>query len=224
MRSVEKFHTPSEFFPSAGELIRPLKEVCTVFLKRLRRTDDPPDEAALLRQYRQTGDLAVLGRVYEPYLELVYAIGYQHLRDDDEAKDATMQVFEKLVTELRRHEVTNFRSWLHSVARNECLMLLRRRRTAPETDADFDEDRVESAAVAHPVDEEFSLENHLTHLDGCLETLAESQRMTVRLVFYEEKSYREISDLTGFGPNEVKSFLQNGKRNLKKCLEVRGKM
>jgi RNA polymerase sigma-70 factor (ECF subfamily) len=194
-----------------------------LFLKRFRRTNPPTDEAALLRQYRQTGDLAVLGRVYEPYLELVFAVCYQHLRDEDEAKDTTMQVFEKLVTELRRHEVTNFRSWLHSVARNECLMLLRRRRTAPETRDDFDEDRVESAALAHPGNEEFSLENHLAHLDGCLETLVESQRTTVRLFFYEEKSYREISDLTGFGLNDVKSFLQNGKRNLKKCLEVRSK-
>ena len=190
-----------------------------MFLKRFRRPAAPTDEAALLRQYRQTGDLAVLGRVYEPYLELVFAVCYQHLRDEDEAKDATMQVFEKLVTELRRHEVTNFRSWLHSVARNECLMLLRRRRTALEMRDDFDEDRVESAAEAHPVDEEFSLETHLDHLDGCLETLSADQRRTVTLFFYEEKSYREISALTGFGPNEVKSFLQNGKRNLKKCLE-----
>jgi RNA polymerase sigma-70 factor (ECF subfamily) len=190
-----------------------------LFLKLFRRPDHPPDEAALLRQYRQTGDLAVLGRVYEPYLELVFAVCYQHLRDEDEAKDATMQVFEKLVTELRRHEVSNFRSWLHSVARNECLMLLRRRRTAPETTDVFDEDRMESAAGTHPTDEDFSLENHLAHLDGCLDTLAETQRTAVRLFFYEEKSYREISDLTGFGLNDVKSFLQNGKRNLKKCLE-----
>jgi len=190
-----------------------------LFLKLFRRTDDPPDEAALLRQYRQTGDLAALGRVYEPYLERVFAVCYQHLRDEDEAKDATMQVFEKLVVELRRHEVGNFRSWLHSVARNECMMILRRRRTAPETGEDFDADRVESVAVAHPMDEDFPLENHLAHLDGCLETLAETQRSAVRLFFFEQKSYREISDLTGFGPNDVKSFLQNGKRNLKKCLE-----
>lgn len=190
-----------------------------LFLKRLRRSDAPPDEAALLRQYRQTGDLAVLGQVYEPYLELVFAVCYQHLRDEDEAKDATMQVFEKLVTELRRHEVTNFRSWLYSVARNECLMLLRRRRTAPDEAHDFDEDRVESAAEAHPLDEDFSLERHLDRLDGCLETLSADQRRAVTLFFYEEKSYREISDLTGFGLNDVKSFLQNGKRNLRKCLE-----
>lgn len=195
------------------------KTFALLFLKFSRRPDAPTDEAALLRQYRQTGDLAVLGRVYEPYLELVFAVCYQHLRDEDEAKDATMQVFEKLVVELRRHEVTNFRSWLHSLARNECLMLLRRRRTALETRGDFDEDRVELAAETHPANEEFSLETHLDRLDGCLETLAETQRTAVRLFFYEEKSYREISDLTGFGLNDVKSFLQNGKRNLKKCLE-----
>lgn len=194
-----------------------------MFLKLFRRTDAPTDETALLRQYRQAGDLAVLGRLYEPYLELVFAVCYQHLRDEDEAKDATMQVFEKLVTELRRHEVANFRSWLHSVARNECLMLLRRRRTAPQTADDFDEDRVESAAEAHPVDEDFSLEAHLNHLDGCLEALSADQRRAVTLFFYEQKSYREITDLTGFSPNEVKSFLQNGKRNLRKCLEVRSK-
>lgn len=195
------------------------KTPTVLFLKLFRRPNHPPDEAALLQQYRQTGDLAVLGRVYEPYLELVFAVCYQHLRDEHEAKDATMQVFEKLVTGLRRHEITNFRSWLHSVARNECLMLLRRRRTAPETTDDFDEDRVESTAEAHPSDEDFSLERHLDRLDGCLETLTETQRAAVRLFFYEEKSYREISDLTGFGLNDVKSFLQNGKRNLKKCLE-----
>ncbi len=195
-----------------------------MFLKLFRRTGTPPDEAALLQQYRQTGDLAALGPLYEPYLDLVFAVCYQHLRDEDEAKDATMQVFEKLVVELRRHEVTNFRSWLYSVARNECLMLLRRRRTAPETVDNFDEDRVESTAEAHPTDKNFSLENHLDRLDGCLETLSAEQHRAVTLFFYEEKSYREISDLTGFGLNDVKSFLQNGKRNLKKCLEVRGKM
>ncbi|MBC7891720.1 MAG: sigma-70 family RNA polymerase sigma factor [Sphingobacteriaceae bacterium] len=191
-----------------------------MFLQRLRRSTQPPDEAALLRQYRQTGELSVLGTLYEPYLDLVFAVCYQHLRDEDEAKDAVMQVFEKLMLELRRHEVTNFRSWLHSVARNECLMRLRQRRTTGGRVDVFSENGVELAALAHPSDEDSGpLDIHLDRLGPCLDVLTKEQKTSVTLFFYEEKSYREISDLTGYGLNDVKSYLQNGKRNLKKCLE-----
>ncbi len=189
-----------------------------MFFKRLSKPK-PTTDAEYLAAYQATGNLELLGELYERYMEMVFAVCFKYLQDEDESKDAVMQIFEELVIKLRNHSVENFRSWLHSVARNHCLMHLRSNRLQTEG-VDFFEDRsVENEPFEHQSDEPFELEQNLSKMTDCLETLSDEQKTSIRLFYLEEKCYKEITDLTGYDLNKVKSYIQNGKRNLKICIE-----
>lgn len=180
---------------------------------------DEDNEADLLLAYRRKGELRVLGKLYQPYMELVFAVSYKYLRDEDESKDAVMQIFEKLVTDLRTHEVLHFKSWLHRLTVNFCLMQIRSRRVFADMD-----DLGEDVPFDHPENRqtELNLDKNLTELGKCMQALNEEQRVSIRLFFEQEKCYREISEETGFEVNKVKSYIQNGKRNLKICMDKNG--
>ncbi|GAB4011458.1 sigma-70 family RNA polymerase sigma factor [Spirosoma migulaei] len=177
------------------------------------------DAADYVAAYRATGDLAILGELYEQHMELIYAVCYNYLRDEDEAKDAVMNLFEQLVTDLRRHEVQQFGPWLHSVARNYCLMQLRKNQAHPKTE-------LVTNATGDDVDELFltdetdslELEEDLTRMEACLKTLPAEQQTCLTLFYLERKSYTEVADLTGYDMKQVKSYLQNGRRKLKICM------
>ncbi|SDD81169.1 RNA polymerase sigma-70 factor, ECF subfamily [Dyadobacter soli] len=185
------------------------------------KVKEPVPEAEQLAAYRAYGDVAVLGALYEPYMDVVFGVCFQYLRDEDESKDAVMQVFEKLVTDLRQHEVSNFKSWLYSVARNHCLMKLRTARvTAGHEPAD---DREQELPIEVTTDDDvFELEGRLDALDECLQKLASEQRKSIELFYLQNKCYRDIAGETGFDIGKVKSYIQNGKRKLKICIESNG--
>ena len=199
-----------------------------MFFKRFRRPR-PTADADYVLDYKATGNLDVLGELYERHIDLVYAVCFKYLRDEAESKDAVMQLFEQLIVDLRRHEVTNFKSWLHSVARNYCLMHLRKQRVrVGDGDTDLlDDERptYESLAVwpdaARPDGDEtaLDLERYLTRLPTALEELPQPQRVCIDLFYLQQKSYAEVADLTGYELKQVKSYLQNGRRNLKLILQ-----
>jgi len=170
----------------------------------------------MLADYRKTGNLEVLGGLYERYMPLVYGLCLKYLKNEEQSKDAVMQIFEQLIGKLKIHEVTNFKSWLYTLARNHCLMDLR---TANKHEfVNIDEYGVENNVFLHQDGEE-SNEGQLTVMSRCMETLSEEQRLSVDLFYLQQKCYKEISDITGFDINKVKSYIQNGKRNLKICME-----
>lgn len=189
-----------------------------MFFKRFSKPK-PTTDAEYLAAYQATGNLELLGELYERYMEMVFAVCFKYLRDEDESKDAVMQIFEELVVKLRTHSVENFRSWLHSVARNHCLMHLRSNRLQTEGVDYFEDGSMENEPFEHQSDEPFELEQNLSKMTDCLETLSDEQKMSIRLFYLEEKCYKEITDLTGYDLNKVKSYIQNGKRNLKICIE-----
>ncbi len=168
----------------------------------------------LVQQYRQNGDLAVLGRLYAPYMPLVYGVALKYLQDEEQSKDAVMQIFEELISKARQHEVKQFRSWLYVLARNYCLMQLRSSKKMPLINL---EEVMEFNPFVHPEDE--NGEAGLQLLEHCLQTLAEAQQQSVQLFYYQQKCYKDIAGITGYSINEVKSYIQNGKRNLKICME-----
>lgn len=192
------------------------------FLKFIQgKVNEPLPEAERLAAYRRHGDVAVLGALYEPYMDMVFGVCFQYLRDEDESKDAVMQIFEKLVTDLKQHEVSNFKSWLHSVARNHCLMKLRASRitVGPESADDREPEwQIPSAAD----DDFFTPDAQLDALDECLQKLASEQRISIELFYLQNRCYRDIAGETGFEMGKVKSYIQNGKRNLKICIENNG--
>ncbi|MDJ1495060.1 sigma-70 family RNA polymerase sigma factor [Cytophagaceae bacterium DM2B3-1] len=182
----------------------------------------PADDAELLRRYRESGDLKVLGELYERYMHLVFGVCLKYLKKEDDSKDATMQIFEKLVTELRIHEVKNFSSWLHTLARNHCLMQLRVHKTYTSQGTIYlsVDENMEFEVASHP--EEEDIEYRLTQIEDGMNELPEEQKRCLELFYIEQKSYKEICDMTGFDFKQVKSYLQNGKRNLKLYLDKTG--
>lgn len=132
-----------------------------------------------------------------------------------------MQVFEKLLTDLGRHEIAQFKGWLYMVARNECLMYLRSRKSKLIRDKELKKDTealVENEITVHP-DGVSEKELQLRSMEQALHHLNEHQRICVDMFYLQQKCYKEIADATGFSMNEVKSYIQNGKRNLKIYME-----
>ncbi|HDS07812.1 MAG TPA: sigma-70 family RNA polymerase sigma factor [Bacteroides sp.] len=187
----------------------------------LRISGKHPDKTdeELLGNYLSSGDLQWLGDLYARYMHMVYGVSLKYLENRDEAKDAVMQIFEQLVTDLPRHRIRNFRSWLFVLTKNHCLMQLR---AAKRMRGKLEEIKngvafVESEEELHPIDREDPDVGDA--LRECIDALRNEQKQCIQL-FYEQKlCYREISEKLRMEEKKVKSHLQNGKRNLKICLE-----
>ena len=196
-----------------------------MFLKLFRKSRPAParsDAAEYVAAYRATGDLAILGELYEQHMELIYAVCYNYLRDEEEAKDAVMNLFEQLITDLHKHDVQQFSPWLHSVARNYCLMQLRKNQAHPKSEliTNASGELMDGVLPSFLPDETDLLDQEadLTLMETCLKTLPAEQQACLSLFYLERKTYTEVADLTGFDLKRVKSYLQNGRRNLKICM------
>ena len=175
----------------------------------------------LARRFRHSGDLEELGILYGRYMHLVYGVCLKYLKNQEESQDAVMQVFEKLVSELPRHEVENFKSWLYVLVKNHCLMHLRAQKSKLNQEGLMAKENqvfMESTLEVHPMDDA-PLEKDLAALQHCIEQLKAQQKECIKLFYLEGKCYREIVELLGLDLKHVKSFIQNGRRNLKICLE-----
>jgi len=170
----------------------------------------------LVAEYRRTGDLSVLGELYQRYMDLVYGVCLKYFKDPESAKDGVMQIFEELVTKLKKHEVDHFRAWLHQVARNYCLMQLRTPRNLKTVE--FKPEFVQSEENLH-LNGVLEKEENFKKLEDCLGSLSDQQREVIRLFYLEGKCYNEITEITGQEWNQVRSLIQNGRRNLKNCME-----
>lgn len=170
----------------------------------------------LVARYKETGDLAVLGDLYQRYMELVYGVCLKYLKDPETAKDGVIQVFEELVQKLKKHDVDNFKGWLHQVAKNYCLMQLRTPRNLKTVE--FKAELVQNEENGH-LDGVLEKEENFQKLAYCLSTLTPEQQQAIRLFYLEGKCYNEIVEMTGQDWNQVRSFIQNGRRNLKICME-----
>ncbi len=186
--------------------------LCMNFLKSQSTTTDITDER-LLQEYKQTADLTVLAKLYERYMHLVYGVCLKYLHDEELSKDAVMQIFEELIVKVTRHDIKQFKPWLYVLSRNFCLMQLRSgKKMQTESLPDF----MEFVDDAHLTDDR---EDNINALERCKEKLPSAQKVSIQLFYMDEKCYKEIVDETGYSMNEVKSYIQNGKRNLKICLE-----
>jgi RNA polymerase sigma-70 factor (ECF subfamily) len=177
-------------------------------------------DRSLLDQFRSNSDLSILGELYSSYMHLVYGVCLKYLKDREKSQDAVMQIFEKLITEIPKHNINNFRSWLYVLTKNHCLMELRSSSSRRERERKYGVEQqifMESEPELHPVDEENSKLNKA--LQECIASLKKEQKQCVELFYYKDKCYREISEMLQIEEKKVKSYLQNGKRNLKICLE-----
>jgi RNA polymerase sigma factor (sigma-70 family) len=198
-----------------------------MFIRFVRKQDKPglndlPDHELILK-YRSNADPEIIAVLFQRYTHLVYGVCLKYLDDKDDSKDAVMEIFEGLMEDIIRHDIQNFKSWLHSVTRNHCLMKLRKAKPL-RMETEMSEEKSEGIFMEIPMElhQEAELEEYtLKELESAMVTLKEPQRRCIELVYLMDKSYMEICDITGYSLNEVKSHVQNGKRNLKIRLESR---
>ncbi len=159
--------------------------------------------------------MEALGYLYERYVELIYGVCLKYLQSEAEAEDAVMQIFEELIDKCRRAEIHTFRPWLYSVAKNHCLMALRK--ASRQVLNTSDPALVQSGALWHP-DMENADEIALHLLRQCLERLPLQQKQCIDLFYLQGYSYKSIATMQGEDVGTVRSHIQNGRRNLRKCM------
>lgn len=170
----------------------------------------------LLIHYVESGDAEYFGQLYNRYIPLLYGLGLKYLQDEAQAQDAVMQLFEDLLPKVSNYEIKAFKPWLYRVARNHCLQLLRK--GSKEIRVDFSVNGVESDDFLHLLSEEENSEEQYQALQRCLEKLSKEQKACIMQFFLEEMSYADVVEQTGYTLKSVKSYIQNGKRNLKICM------
>lgn len=202
-----------------GFYVLSLKEAMRLFKRYSQYSDE-----ALAEAYYRSGDRSMLNGLFERYLKTVFGVCLFYFRDKAKASDASQQIFEKLILELRRTEVKHVKAWLSFVVRNHCISELRKLQTHRLLPEEYLEFEVEETDL--PTEERLAAvsEDDLIHyLQQSLPTLKPAQRQCIELFYLKGKSYKEIEEQTGYQLKEVKSYIQNGKRNLKLLIEEKKK-
>ena len=173
------------------------------------------DDAALLNRYRSTGEVVCVGELFRRYKHLALGVCLKYLKNVHDSEDAVMEIFEKLHLDLNKADIAHFKSWLYTVARNHCLMRLRKAGLSVE----FPETLPQSADDTEGgIDEKKIKEALFQKLEMGLDLLKPEQRLCLDLFFLQDKSYKDIMRETGLSLNEIKTHVQNGKLNLKKMM------
>ncbi|MEL6671550.1 MAG: sigma-70 family RNA polymerase sigma factor [Bacteroidota bacterium] len=178
----------------------------------------------LIRRYRNSHDANYVGELFERYTHVVFLVCMKYLKDPVESEDMVMQIFEKLLEDLKKYNVKSFKHWLHTVTKNQCLIKLdkeKRKRHKVDEFRETQQALMESGQDSDLLDAE-EREVQINHLESALKLLNEQQRRCVELFYLQKMSYQEVADKTGYDMKQVKSYIQNGKRNLKKHLEKIG--
>lgn len=186
-----------------------------LFKKREYKTDED-----ILKAYRRDGDQELFSDLFKKHVVSVYGTCVFYLRDKDEAQDAVMQIFEKLMADLRVRDIENFKAWLAFVVRNYCISLIRKKKTqfkhlSSYYDFELEETTYDTELKIEQVDDEAMI----AYMKEGLQMLKPKQKICVELFYLKNQSYQQISEQTGYPVNEVKSYIQNGKRNLKLMIE-----
>ena len=187
------------------------------FLRNIPTTETDKE---LVSAFKQSGEINYLSTLYQRYMDLVFGVCLKYFKDTERSKDAVMEIFEELNKKLRQHEVENFKGWLHVLARNYCLMQLRSPRNMKTSE--FNTDFMQLEENTHLNSEALEKESNFVKMEQCLETLPDEQKDSVRLFYLENKCYNEIAAITGYDWSKVRSYIQNGRRNLKLCMENKG--
>lgn len=175
--------------------------------------------------YRNSHDAVYIGELYLRYTHLVYGVCLKYLKNEDDAKDATMQIFEQLIRELKRHRVTTFKPWLYTVVKNFCMMEFRKADSTKQRTQKMAKEMPKSVEItdsAHLAESEEERESLIQGLKNGLNFLKEEQRKCLQLFYLENLSYKAIEEKTGYKLSEIKSYIQNGKRNLKQMMTSGG--
>lgn len=168
----------------------------------------------LLQRYKTDGNSSWIGILFDRYAILLLGLCMKYLKNEEDARDSVQQIFLKVLSDIHRHDVIYFKAWIYQVARNHCLMQLRHHK-----DVELKESHMPGTAEIEDTSGHVQKDMMLENMQEAMNMLNDEQRTCVRLFYLEKKSYQEIADQTGYSLLQVKSYIQNGKRNLKLLLE-----
>jgi len=183
---------------------------------------DHIEDNELLQKFYEDGNNRWLGILFQRYTMLLLGVCMKYLKNEEEAKDAVQQIFLKALTELQKYKVGYFKSWLYMVAKNYCLMKIRERNGKMPFELT---DRI--VPLEEDPEQKYDLlkkDKVLTAIEQSLSELSDEQKQCVTLFYLQNKSYQEVAGITGYNLLQVKSFIQNGKRNLKQIVEKKMKL
>lgn len=184
------------------------------FLTNIPAHTDSDD--VLVARYKSGGDLQVLSDLYQRYMELLYGVCLKYLKDEEDARDAVLNIYEELILKVKKYDIQHFKSWVYQLAKNHCLMKLRSGKKFSKAAVDVALMQNEDPVHLNGVMEK---EEHFKQLDFCMSQLVPDQKKVVSLFYLEGKCYNEIEETTGLDWKKVRSFIQNGRRNLKICMD-----
>ncbi|HBS88777.1 MAG: hypothetical protein A2W91_04115 [Bacteroidetes bacterium GWF2_38_335] len=182
----------------------------TLFSKNIKKLSD----THLVLHYRNTGKNSYFNELFERYYHLVYGVCLKYLKNESESADAVLMIFEKMSDDIKNTEITHFKSWLYTVSKNHCLMKIRSDNRKQKHVNQFEQEY--SAELTLPEINEYELtESKIQKLEKAINQLKTGQKECIVLFYLEQNCYDEIAKITGFTNNEVRSHIQNGKRNLR---------
>lgn len=172
-------------------------------------------DAELLKRYNHDGDARWLGMLLERYTMLLFGVCMKYLKDEHAAQDAVQQIFLKVLTDAGKYKIEYFKAWLYMVAKNHCLMQLRHKEVRYAGEINEETVKADDAGLQQAIDNEVAYEK----LEEALAELSPEQGACITLFYLQKHSYQQVADKTGYNLNQVKSYIQNGKRNLRIILE-----
>lgn len=188
-----------------------MKHPFKIFKKRQEQT---PDQA-LIQAFKEKGDLQIFAVLFERYVELLYGVCLKYLKNEAEAEEMVMALFEIVADKVLHHKIDQFKNWLYVVTKNQCLQHLRKKSNIifeqlPEASMQFVDEW-------HPFNQDMEILEGF--LEPCLNLLPDKQRLCLELFYLNDHSYKEIAEQQGETVDKIRSYIQNGKRNLKICIE-----
>lgn len=170
--------------------------------------------------FQKNNDLDALGALFSRHMSFVYGVCLKYVKDADKSQDLVMEIFELLIRRLPGKSIENFQAWLYRVVVNHCIDTLRKEKVQQKhmDQLEF----MQKDPVVRPITEEVDeKEMELTTMEECMEELSDEQKACVDLFYLQEKSYDEIAELRNITWNKTRSYIQNGRRNLRNCMEAK---
>ncbi len=183
---------------------------------------DNYDDSELIALYKQSSDNNFIGVLYNRYSHLIFGVCMKYLKNEQDAQDAFILIFEKILDDLQKYDVKEFKPWLYINCKTFCLMQLRSEASIQKKEKDLQNYLVNSMEYESELHlfNDNQREIQLTFMEECLKKLNTDQQICIELFYLKEKSYQEVSNETNLALNNVKSYIQNGKRNLKNCIDA----
>lgn len=191
-----------------------------LLMRLVKKTREGQTDIELVLDYKESFNTEIIGELYKRYHHIVFGVALKYLKDKENAQDALLDVYNNLFEQLLKYKIDDFKHWLLTVTRNHCLKLLKE--NAKFTPLDYAPTgflTVDFMENENEFDHHVNKEKQIEKLKHALMELKPAQQQCVTLFYIDDKSYQEIADATGFTINKVKSYIQNGKRNLQLIME-----